>query len=127
MKLAEALLLRSDIQKKITSLRDRIVASAVVQEGDKPVYQPYVVAARWPLSSDMLTSSVHKLEGGADGKFTIGGLSPGEYRIFAVSRAASDKLSDPSVLQRLLMSAEKVTLDRGGIQNVELKPADPSR
>jgi len=99
----------------------------VVQEGDKPVYQPYVVAARWPLSSDMLTSSVHKLEGGADGKFTIGGLSPGEYRIFAVSRAASDKLSDPSVLQRLLMSAEKVTLDRGGIQNVELKPADPSR
>ncbi len=40
MKLAEALLLRADIQKKIASLRDRIVASAVVQEGDEPHEKP---------------------------------------------------------------------------------------
>ncbi len=101
--------------------------SGVVQEDDQPVNQPFVVAAKWPLSSDMLASSVHKLDGGADGKFTIGGLSPGEYRIFAVSQQGKDKLSDSSVLQRLLSSAEKVTLDRGGVQNVELKLTDPSR
>ncbi len=40
MKLAEALLLRADIQKKIASLRDRIVSNAVVQEGDKPHEKP---------------------------------------------------------------------------------------
>lgn len=40
MKLAEALLLRSDLQKKIASLRDRIVANAVVQQGDKPHEKP---------------------------------------------------------------------------------------
>jgi hypothetical protein len=40
MKLAEALLLRADTQKKIASLRDRIVGSAVVQEGDKPHEDP---------------------------------------------------------------------------------------
>src|SRR5436190_19015899 len=40
MKLAEALLLRADIQKKIASLRDRIVANAVVQEGEKPNEDP---------------------------------------------------------------------------------------
>jgi len=40
MKLAEALLLRSDLQKKSASLRDRIVASAVVQEGDQPHEDP---------------------------------------------------------------------------------------
>ena len=40
MKLAEALLLRSDLQKKSASLRERIVASAVVQEGDKPHEDP---------------------------------------------------------------------------------------
>lgn len=40
MKLAEALLLRSDIQKKIASLRDRIVSNAVVQQGDKPHEKP---------------------------------------------------------------------------------------
>jgi hypothetical protein len=40
MKLAEALLLRADLQKKIASLRDRIVANGVVQEGDKPHENP---------------------------------------------------------------------------------------
>ena len=40
MKLAEALLLRGDIQMKIASLRDRIVANAVVQEGDEPHEKP---------------------------------------------------------------------------------------
>ena len=40
MKLAEALLLRADLQKKIASLRDRIVANAVVQEGDAPHENP---------------------------------------------------------------------------------------
>ena len=40
MKLAEALLLRSDLQKKIASLRDRVVANAVVQQGDKPHEKP---------------------------------------------------------------------------------------
>jgi hypothetical protein len=43
MKLAEALLLRSDLQKKLASLRERIVANAVVQEGDKPHEAPDVL------------------------------------------------------------------------------------
>lgn len=38
--LAEALLLRGDLQKKIASLRERIVANAVVQEGDAPHEAP---------------------------------------------------------------------------------------
>ena len=40
MKLAEALLLRADMQKKVASLRERIVANAVVQEGEKPSEDP---------------------------------------------------------------------------------------
>jgi hypothetical protein len=40
MKLAEALLLRADVQKKIASLRERVVANAVVQEGEKPHENP---------------------------------------------------------------------------------------
>jgi hypothetical protein len=40
MKLAEALLLRSDIKKKLASLRERIAANAVVQEGEKPHEDP---------------------------------------------------------------------------------------
>lgn len=40
MKLAEALLLRSDLQKKFASLRERIGRNAVVQEGDEPHEDP---------------------------------------------------------------------------------------
>lgn len=40
MKLAEALLLRADLQKKLAALRGRISANAVVQQGDKPHEDP---------------------------------------------------------------------------------------
>ncbi len=40
MKLAEALLLRADCQKKMEQLRQRIVGSAKVQEGDEPPENP---------------------------------------------------------------------------------------
>lgn len=40
MKLAEALALRSDLQKKIESLRKRIANNAVVQEGSTPHEDP---------------------------------------------------------------------------------------
>lgn len=40
MKLAEALLLRSDIQKKLASLRERIVRNVLVQEGSTPYEDP---------------------------------------------------------------------------------------
>jgi hypothetical protein len=40
MKLADALLLRGDQIKKLASLRERIVANAVVQEGDEPHEKP---------------------------------------------------------------------------------------
>ncbi|MCE9556860.1 MAG: DIP1984 family protein [Planctomycetes bacterium] len=40
MKLAEALLLRADMQKKLASLRERIGQNAVVQEGEAPHEDP---------------------------------------------------------------------------------------
>jgi hypothetical protein len=40
MKLAEALMLRSDLQKKVASLKERVVANAVVQQGDEPHEAP---------------------------------------------------------------------------------------
>jgi hypothetical protein len=40
MKIAEALLLRADMQKKLASLRERIGKYAVVQQGDEPHEDP---------------------------------------------------------------------------------------
>ncbi len=39
-KLAEALLLRAELKKKIASIRERLVLNARVQEGDKPHEEP---------------------------------------------------------------------------------------
>jgi hypothetical protein len=41
MKLAQALLLKSDMQKKFASLRERIARNAVVQMGDEPHEDPH--------------------------------------------------------------------------------------
>jgi len=40
MKLAEALLLRGDLQKKTASLRERIIRNGLVQEGNEPHEDP---------------------------------------------------------------------------------------
>jgi hypothetical protein len=40
MKLAEALLLRGDVQKKLASLRERIARNALLQEGSTPHEDP---------------------------------------------------------------------------------------
>jgi hypothetical protein len=40
VKLAEALILRADYQKRMNELRFRLVRSATVQEGDKPAEDP---------------------------------------------------------------------------------------
>lgn len=43
MKLAEALLLRADIQKKLASLQARAEKYAMVQEGEKPAEDPQMI------------------------------------------------------------------------------------
>ena len=40
MKLAEALLLRADMKKKLASLRERVTGNAIVQENEKPHEEP---------------------------------------------------------------------------------------
>ncbi len=40
MKLAEALIMRADLQKRLEQLRDRLTANALVQEGEVPAENP---------------------------------------------------------------------------------------
>ena len=40
MKIAEALIERADIQKRIEQLRDRLSSNALVQEGEEPAEDP---------------------------------------------------------------------------------------
>ena len=61
MKLAEALLLRADLQKKVASLRERVVANAVVQEGDAPHEDPATLMKEAFGALDELESLVAKI------------------------------------------------------------------
>ncbi len=45
MKLAEALVLRADIQKRVEQLRERLKLSVLVQEGDQPPEDPQTLLA----------------------------------------------------------------------------------
>ena len=40
MKLAEALILRSDLQKRLEQIKDRLKKNILIQEGDSPVEDP---------------------------------------------------------------------------------------
>ncbi len=61
MKLAEALLLRADLQKKLASLRDRTVTNAVVQEGDQPHEDPNALMKQAFGAIDELESLVSRI------------------------------------------------------------------
>ena len=43
MKLAEALNLRADLQKRIAALKERLIRNAKVQEGDVPAEDPVIL------------------------------------------------------------------------------------
>jgi len=57
MKLAEALILRADIQKRIEQLKSRLADNAKVQEGEKPSEEPKALLAEL----DALTNELERL------------------------------------------------------------------
>jgi len=84
-----------------------------------------VMAVKWPVPSDT-TSLSALLSPGADvtaddqGRFQIGGLAPGEYRVLAIPVGTLSRVQ-PDAVNR----GEKVTLERGGSQSVSLKIVEP--
>ena len=61
MKLAEALILRSDCQKRIEQLRQRLVRSAKVQEGETPPEQPQALIAELDATINQLVDLIQKI------------------------------------------------------------------
>jgi hypothetical protein len=94
-----------------------MVTGSVI-DGDKPANRPRVVLL------DNRRSVVGNALGDQEGKFQITGLAPGEYRILAFPESYA---TFPDNIARFLDSAEKVTLERGGVQNFSLKLSDPTR
>jgi len=61
MKLAEALILRADCQKRIEQLRERLVRSAKVQEGEAPPEDPQALIAELDATVNELVELIKKI------------------------------------------------------------------
>ena len=61
MKSAEALILRADCQKRIEQLRQRLVRSAKVQEGETPPEQPQALIAELDATVNELTDLIKRI------------------------------------------------------------------
>ena len=99
--------------------------TGVVSDGDHPASKPYVFLTKWPMPAELAFARPQGMDGDDDGQFRFTELVPGEYRVIAVSQSDRDMLDEPGVLQRLLADAEKITLNRGGVQGITLKLVDP--
>lgn len=61
MKLAEALILRADLQKRIEQLKQRILDNAKVQEGDTPAENPNKLLTDFEQSSAELVTLIQRI------------------------------------------------------------------
>lgn len=61
MKLAEALILRADHQKRLAQIRSRVQRVAKVQEGDKPAEDPKALLAEFERVADELTDLIQRI------------------------------------------------------------------
>ena len=61
MKLAEALILRADQQKRLEQLRHRLVRNAQVQEGDSPAEEPAALLREYEEGSRTLLQLIQRI------------------------------------------------------------------
>lgn len=61
MKLAEALILRADLQKRLAQLRQRLAANARVQEGEQPAEDPMVLLSELDTMSEELETLLYRI------------------------------------------------------------------
>lgn len=61
MKLSEALILRADCQKRIEQLRQRLMRSAQVQEGDQPPENPQALIAELEATVNELADLIKRI------------------------------------------------------------------
>jgi methyl-accepting chemotaxis protein len=105
MKLAEALLLRADIQKKLASLQARAQRYAVVQEGEEPAEDPAAILDQVEVVAD-------------------------EFKrlVFAINRAnLRHKIASGETLTEALAKRDSLVLRHGiltGVVDVCAKPPD---
>lgn len=103
MKLAEALILRADCQKKISQLRSRLTRCVEVQEGEQPPEDPQVLLGELSGSIAQLTTLIQRINRTNSNTAFVREASPQEL---------SGNLSDA------LARRDTLTIQRNALQNL---------
>ena len=113
MKLAEALILRADCQKKIAQLRQRLSRCVKVQEGEQPPEDPQVLLGELSGAIAQLTNLIQRINRtNASTPFESGNLSDALARrdTLAIQRNALQNIVQEAALTQNRYSRSEVRL-----------------
>ena len=112
MKLSEALIIRSDLQKRVEQIRARLVANAKVQEGNKTVENPTEILAELNQTLKDLGNIIKKIN------LTNSKVTDGEKTMTELL-ADRDVLSMKIKIEQEFLTAARNKIDR--YSNKEIK------
>jgi hypothetical protein len=123
MKLAEALILRADCQKRIAQLKSRLLMNAKVQEGDQPAETPQELIAELGRVSNELLDLIKRINR-TNSAIAFGGgtISDAlaERDVLALQRAAYAELAQTAAISQARFTRSEVkyvsTVDVAAIQ-----------
>jgi predicted transcriptional regulator len=120
MKLAEALVLRADAQKRLEQLKQRLLRNAKVQEGDQPAEDPKLLLEEFEELAGQLTTLIQRINHTTAGS-RLGSMS------LTDALALRDVLRLRETLYRELAQAGSITQNRLTKSEVKFKSAIPVR
>jgi hypothetical protein len=111
MKLAEALILRADHQKRLEQLKQRLIRAAKVQEGDPPPEDPAALLTEAERVADELLRLIQRINRtNAAAEFEDGRLSDALARrdVLALRRTLHADLAQAAVVQQTAYSKSEI-------------------
>lgn len=117
MRLAEALILRADYQKRIEQLKSRILRNAKMQEGDEPAENPTILLAEMERIAQELTRLIQQINKTNSATLLQDGMT------IADAIAVRDVLRVRHTIYAGLAQAATVTQDRYTKSEVKFRAA----
>lgn len=130
MKIAEALALRADLQKRLEQLKQRLVRNARIQEGDTPEEDPAALQAELEKSARELTVLIQRINRtNAASPFGDGTLADrlAERDVLNLRYNAYGELANAASASQSRKREASTTLRRGNADLVVRGPHQPVR